>query len=297
MSGHFLISACDLKQSLADTNTVVLDATTFIRPDPVKRYGTEPGIDNFLAGHIPGAQFVDLQADLSDRESTWRFMLPASETFAERIRAFGVGNESRVVVYSTGDPWWATRLWWTFRVFGNDSVRVLDGGWSAWVAAGGGVETGPATQRIPGDFTAKFHPELVADRSDVLKAMDAGDPIVNARGEGAFRGDSGNLYGRPGRIPGSVNFPAEALYDQKSGEMLPLETQRAALKELPFDRPVIVHCGHGVSASATAFALMRLGHPHVRIYDASLSEWAADESLPLQTGPDVATTTSYRKDQ
>jgi len=291
MSHQFLISASDLKQCFTENNTVILDATTFILPDSVKRYRTEPGLNSFLAGHIPGAQFVDIQADLSDQASPWRFMLPSSEAFAERIRAFGVGNASQVIVYSTGDPWWATRLWWTFHVFGHDNVLVLDGGWSAWVAAGGNVETGSAVPRALGDYIPRFHREFVASKTDVLKAVGAGDTVVNARSPSAFRGDSGNLYGRPGHIPGSANFPAEALYDPKSGRMLSLEAQRAALEELSFDRPVIVHCGHGIAASATAFALIRLGHPNVRIYDASLSEWAADESLPLQTGPDVATTT------
>lgn len=297
MPAHFLISAADLKNSLPDANTVILDATTFIRPDSVKRYRTEPGIEKFLSSHIPGAQFVDLQEELSEQNSAWRFMLPGADFFAVRIRAFGVSNTSRVVVYSTGDPWWATRLWWMFRVFGHEDVLVLDGGLAAWIEAGGALEAGPAVPRSTGDYVAAFHAELVTDKQGVLEAMSAGDVIINARGKAAFRGDGSDLYGRPGHIPGSVNFPAETLYDPQSGLMLDLQAQKAVLDGLPFDRRLIVHCGHGVSASATVFALMRLGHPDVRLYDASLSEWAADESLPLLTGPGpTTTTTSNRKD-
>lgn len=289
-----LIQPGELAAILGDPGLVILDATTAIRPDPVAKYRTEPLRAVFEAGHIPGAQFVDLQADLSDPDSDWRFMLPGPADFAAAMRRFGLRQGGRVIVYSTADPWWATRLWWMLRVFGHAQVQVLDGGWQGWQAAGGAAETGPGAPRAPGDFTARFHPELVAGRDDVRALMQAGaetGTIVNARSPAAFRGEGGDLYARPGRIPGSINVPAEALYTPGPGPMRPAEDQRAALAPVPFDRPVIVHCGHGIAASATAFALMRLGHPDVRIYDGSLSEWAADPALPLITGPEPAATT------
>lgn len=284
--GDHLISTEDLSRALGREDVVVLDCTTRILPVDGGGYTTEAQRATFEVGHVPGAQFVDLQHDLSDPESRWRFMLPSPERFEAAMRRFGVGETSRVVLYSTGDPWWATRVWWMLRVFGFDRAAVLDGGFTAWRAEGRPIETGPGRPRAAGDLRARFRPEAVAGRDDVLAFVAAGDRsrLINARTRSTFLGRDGNVYGRPGRIAASSNVPANDLWDPETGRLRPIETLRARFAETPFDRPVIVYCGHGIAASADAFVLDLLGHDGVRLYDASLSEWAAADDLPMETG-------------
>ena len=121
-----------LAAHLRDPNLRILDSTTNViretgKPD---RVVAERG--KFEEGHIPGAQFVDLQVDLSDQNSHLNFTAPSAENFARAVERFGIGDDSRVVIYGTGSVWWATRVWWLFRLFGFDNAAMLDGGWKAW---------------------------------------------------------------------------------------------------------------------------------------------------------------------
>lgn len=149
---EFLIDTEALERQLGDPDLRVFDCTTNLIPDPKTTYQAVPGRADFEKGHIPGAQFIDLQADLSDHGLRLRFMAPSAEEFAAAMRRFGVGEGSRVVLYSTGSPWWATRVWWLLRVFGFDGAAVLDGGWQKWRREGRPLETGPAKPRAEGDF-------------------------------------------------------------------------------------------------------------------------------------------------
>ncbi|CAH1661271.1 sulfurtransferase [Chelatococcus asaccharovorans] len=282
----YLVSTQWLASALSDRDVLVFDCTTRIVPDERTIYRTEPVIDRFLAGHIPGAQFVDVQRDFSDSTHRYKFMLPPADQFAERASAFGIEPGKTVVLYSTMDPWWATRVWWLLRVFGHERVVVLDGGFDKWAAEQRPVETGPALPREPGRFTVRFNPRMVASRDEVLAAIGS-DAVctISARLPSQFAGIDGNTYGRPGRIPGSVNVPAASLLDAETKTYLPLDVLRERFAHLPVaDRRVIAYCGHGIAASADAFVLAMLGYDNVAIYDASLSEWAADHSLPIEVG-------------
>src|SRR5437899_1096586 len=129
---EFLITTEALEQRLGDVNLHVFDCTTHLIPDPKTTYRVVPGRADFEKGHIPGGQFIDLQGDLSNQTHRSRFMLPSAEAFAARMSRFGVGEETRVVLYSTANPWWATRVWWLLRTFGFDAAVVLNGGWVKW---------------------------------------------------------------------------------------------------------------------------------------------------------------------
>jgi thiosulfate/3-mercaptopyruvate sulfurtransferase len=138
---EFLIATEELARQLDDPHLRVLDCTTHLIPDPKITYQVVPGRADFEKGHIPGAQFIDLQGDLSEKNHRFRFMLPSGDAFAVAMRHFGVGEDTRVVLYSTANPWWATRVWWMLRVFGFDAAAVLDGGWQKWSREGRPVET------------------------------------------------------------------------------------------------------------------------------------------------------------
>jgi thiosulfate/3-mercaptopyruvate sulfurtransferase len=282
---EFLIDTETLARELSDPNLRVFDCTTNLIPNPKTTYQAVPARADFEKGHIPGAQFIDLQADFSDSSQRLRFMLPSAEAFAAAMSRFGVGAGSRVVLYSTANPWWATRVWWLLRVFGFDDAAVLNGGWQKWAREGLPVETGQAKPRPPGHFVVREQRPLMVGKDEVLRAIgDGGVCTLNALAPEQHAGSGGNSYGRPGRIKGSVNLPAAHLLDPATNEFLPPAELRRRFEAVgAFDKQVITYCGGGIAASADALALVMLGHPNVRLYDASMSEWAVDPSLPMET--------------
>jgi len=283
---EFLIDTDALERQLGDPNLRVFDCTTILIPDPKMTYQAVPARADFEKGHIPGAQFIDLQADLSDKNHRLRFMLPSAEDFAAAMSRFGVGEGTRIVLYSTTTPQWATRVWWLLRVFGFDYAAVLDGGWQKWSREGRPVETGAARPRPPGHFIVKEQRPLMVGKAEVQHAI--GDRAVctlNALAPEQHAGTGGNTYGRPGRIKESVNLPAAQLIDLATNAFLPAAELRQRFEGVgAFGKEVITYCGGGIAASADAFALVMLGHPDVKLYDASMSEWATDPTLPMETG-------------
>ena len=281
---EFLVETDWLAGHLDDV--VVLDCTTHLIPDPKITYVVKPGREDFEAGHIPGAQFCDVSRDVSDTSQKFNFMRQTPDDFAAAMRRFGISNSTRVVTYSTGAAWWATRVWWLLREFGHDNAAVLNGGWQKWSAEGRPVETGAGLVRPPGDFTVTQVRDLMVGKDVVRAAVgNAGICTLNALQPAQHTGTGGNSYGRPGRIAGSVNLPAAHLLDPVTNAFLPVDELRRRLDAVgALDRPVIAYCGGGIAASADALILTMLGHTDVRIYDASLSEWAKDDTLPMEVG-------------
>jgi thiosulfate/3-mercaptopyruvate sulfurtransferase len=282
-----LVNTDWLAAHLDDPKVVVLDGTVHLIPDPKITYTVKSGREDFEQGHIPGAQFIDVQADLSDNDRLpLRFMLPKAAAFAAAMRRFGISDDSKVVTYSTANPQWATRIWWVLRCYGFDNCAVLNGGLQKWTREGRAVETGPGKGRPAGTFSERPAKPLMADKNDVLAAIgDGAVCTINALQAPQHAGTGGNTYGRPGRIAGSVNVPTAGIVDPATNTFLPpgrLREKFAAVHA--FDRKVITYCGGGIAASATAHALVMLGHPDVRLYDASMSEWAIDDALPMEVG-------------
>lgn len=282
----FIVTTDWLAHRLGSADVVVLDATVHLLPRPVDPtpavpYDVVTGQADFEKGHIPGARFADIENDLSDPEAATHFMLPSPERFAEGMARLGVGNDTLVVCYATAFHWWATRLWWMLRVFGHTRAVVLDGGFQKWKAEGRPVETGPAAACARGAFKASYHPELVATKADVAAAIGAANTCtVNALRPEQHAGGGTTNYGRPGHIAGSMNAAA-ALVVGPDNTFRPLPELLAMLAE-PLSKPhVITYCGGGIAASSITMLLTLFGHPDVRLYDASLSEWARDPSLPM----------------
>jgi thiosulfate/3-mercaptopyruvate sulfurtransferase len=284
---EFLVETDWLAAHLDDPNLIVLDGTVHLIPDPKITYTVKSGREDFEKGHIPGAQFVDLQEDLSAPHPKLRFMLPSAEELAAAMGRFGVGDNSRVILYSTTTPQWASRIWWILRNYGFDNAAVLNGGFQKWAREGRPVETGPAKARPPAKFTVHADRHLMVGKEAVRDAIgDGAICTINALSAEQHAGSGGNTYGRPGRIAKSVNVPATSLIDPQTGVFQPAATLRAKFDAVgAFDKKqVITYCGGGIAASADALALVMLGHPDVRLYDASMSEWANDDSLPMERG-------------
>ena len=277
-----LVDSTWLEEHLHDDDLAILDCTVFLRPP-----GGAPatGREAFELGHIPGAVYADLARDLSDGDAPTRFMLPSPEHFSAAMSALGVGAGRAVVCYDGAGTMWAARVWWMLRAFGFDNAAVLDGGWDKWTAEGRPVATDAPQVRVA-EFSAVRRDGLFATKEDVLVAIEDGQScVINALGEDLHSGATSSPYGRDGHITSSVNLAAMALLDPETRAYKPLDQLRrmfAATGALDRER-AITYCGGGIAASSDAFILTMLGHENVAVYDASLSEWAADSSLPMET--------------
>jgi thiosulfate/3-mercaptopyruvate sulfurtransferase len=285
-----LISTAELADRLGESGLRVFDCTTrleYLPPGSDAPYNVVPGRDTFEAGHIPGADFLDLQGEFSNPDTRLRFMMAATAQLETAFGRHGVGNDSIVVLYSIGTAMWATRFWWMLKSLGFDRLAVLDGGLDKWKAEGRPLERGPGQGYPPATFTAKAREGYFVDSRQVLAAgKDRGSVVVNALNEQLHQGLEPSRYGRPGHIPGSCNVSAATLVDPATKAFVPLADAERTFAAQGFsrDKRVIAYCGGGISATIDLFMLHRLGYDKLTLYDGSMGEWAMDESLPIETG-------------
>jgi thiosulfate/3-mercaptopyruvate sulfurtransferase len=226
-----------------------------------------------------------LQGELSDRSSRFNFTMPAPDDLAARLAASGIGDGTRVVLYSRKTPQWATRVWWMMRAIGFDNAAILDGGIDAWMAEGRAIST-TETRYAIATLHAKPRPGLFVGRDEMLAAIgDANACSINALAPDLHSG-ANPRYGRPGRIPGSVNLPAASLFEAGSFRLKAPDQVAAAFAAIGADKTKrkLIYCGGGIAATLDAFLLHQLGHEDIAVYDASMNEWAKDDSLPMEVG-------------
>jgi thiosulfate/3-mercaptopyruvate sulfurtransferase len=280
----FVISTAELAQALADPALRLYDCTTMLGWDEQGKVKITTGRKGYQeTGHIPGAALVELQQELSDATSPLRFTLPAPDALARAFGAKGIGDASRVVLYSAGDFWWASRIWWMLRSIGFDRAAILDGGMKKWVAEARPLTT-EATQYAPATLTPRPRAGLFVGRNEVVAALDdPGAVVVNCLREEFHRGTAANHYGRPGRIPGSVNVPAGMMVREDGTFRSAAQIEQAfAERGVAPGKRVLAYCGGGIAATADAFALTALlGRDDVAVYDNSMQEWANDPTLPM----------------
>ncbi len=284
---EFLVETDWLADHLTDPKVRVFDCTTHLVPNADGTLRAESALSDYQAGHIPGAGYLDLQAELSDPAGAFRFTTPSAEDFAAAVAARGIGDDSRVVLYSTGAVSWATRVWWMLYAFGFENAAILNGGWQKWRAEARAVSTEDDCRYPPTSFSAQARPGLIVDSGAVLAALDDRDAVVvNALAREQHEGTSERHYGRPGGIAGSVCLPALDLVDPGDGTFLDAAGLRArfAASGVGMEQQVLAYCGGGVAATVDTFALALLGHENAAIYDNSLSEWANNHDLPMRAG-------------
>lgn len=246
------------------------------------------GASEYLDEHIPGALFFDIDR-IADSGSDLPHMLPSPEKFSSIMRRMGIGDGKRIVVYDSVGMFSAARVWWTFRVMGVEDVTVLNGGLPKWKSEGHPLEEGAEPPTSERHFTARKNSALVRDVSDVRAASDAGsEQIVDARSAARFAGEAPEPRAglRSGHIPGSLNVPYDVLLNEdgtfKSPPQIKAVFDAAGLEN---GKPVVTTCGSGVTASILSLALAIVGRNDTAVYDGSWTEWGADETLPVETGP------------
>ena len=239
------------------------------------------GYDEYLAAHLPGAAYVDLDTALAAPPGDGgRHPLPATDVFEEAMRRAGVRSDRPVVVYDDWSAHAAGRAWWLLRFHGHGDVRVLDGGWSAWVADGGPVAAGEEHPQ-PGDFAADPGHLPVVEAADVPHV----DVLIDARAPERYRGESEPLDPVAGHIPGAVNVPTAANL-APDGRFRSVDELRGlyadAVTSAAGGGSVAAYCGSGVTAVHDLLALELLGVT-AALYPGSWSGWITDPSRPVAT--------------
>jgi thiosulfate/3-mercaptopyruvate sulfurtransferase len=282
---EYLVDTGWLHAHLADPGLRILDCTVFLRRTEDGRVRPESGRATWAEGHIPGSGFASLVDDLSDRESPLPLMMPPAAQFAAAMSSYGVGEGTRVVLYDAAMNMWAARVWWMLRAFGFEDAAVLNGGWRKWTLERRPIST-DEPEFAPAQFVARPQTGRIARKEQVLAAI--GDPdtcLLNALSAEEHTGTATRVA-RPGRIPNSKNVPAGSLVDPDSHAYLSMKELRAkfAAAGATERKRVITYCGGGIAACSDALALTLLGVDGVAVYDGSMVEWAADSSLPMETG-------------
>ncbi|TYL95452.1 3-mercaptopyruvate sulfurtransferase [Bradyrhizobium rifense] len=277
-----LVSTEWLAAHINDANVKVLDASFKL-----------PGVlplpkDDYLAAHLPGAVFFDVDA-VSDHSNPLPHMYPSAEQFGRDVGNLGISNADTVVLYDAGGWVAAPRAWWMFLAFGHSNVRILNGGLKKWRAEGRAVESGEVKPKAA-TFKASYDPKRVRSMQQLIANVESrAEQVIDARAADRFEGRAPEprVGIRSGHIPNARNVPYNQLFDAATGTMKPLDDLRAAFTGagVKLDAPIVTSCGSGVSAGVLTLALYRLGVTDTALYDGSWSEWGQEKGPPIATGP------------
>lgn len=274
-----LISVSELMEVWdSPAQPVVLDARWYLADE-------SQGEREYRAGHLPGSLFIDVASVASapprDDRRGGRHPLPERESLQRDLRALGLAADTPVVVLDQGPSLGAARVWWVLRDAGLGQVRVLDGGFPAWVAAGGEVTADPTPAPTPSDLVVSEPVMPRLEAADVAAALASGHQIIDVRGSERFEGLNEPVDPVAGHIPGARNVPATEL-QQADGRFLPADQIRARLGEVAAGDAF--SCGSGITAAQALLAAESAGITNLAIYPGSWSDWISDPDRPIASG-------------
>jgi thiosulfate/3-mercaptopyruvate sulfurtransferase len=236
------------------------------------------------AGHIPGATYLDWRADLVETDDEYDVpLLAGPQQVTAALNRAGLGNGMIGVLYDDAGNSYTARVWWSLRVYGFDSTRILMGGLEAWRSLGQPV-SGTLELRPPTTFTPRRESRLRLSTAEVRELISSPDvTLLDARPPSEYAGHAGTTR-RLGHIPGAVNLPAAATTEPRTGRFRNADELWALLRRAGVDprRRIICYDATGLGACKLAFALALLGHVDVAVYDGGWAEWGERLDLPLE---------------
>ena len=282
-----IVSCAWLQRHLKDENVRVYDCTTYLHYTnnrSTKPYHVESGFANYKRRRIPGAAFLDIQGKFSNNKSLFNFTLPESGFLLKNLQESGVGSPFHVILYASNALHWATRLWWLIHILGFRNVSILDGGLTEWQRLKYKVEKGESVY-TPATFQHKFDHTVFVGKDRTLHSLnDSFCVLLNALKSDFHKGKN-RRYGRAGRIPGSANIPASQFLEKNTQKLISPDKafDLVRAQNIKKNTRVLNYCGGGIAATLNAFVLRQLGIENLEIYDNSMSEWAKDYNLPIET--------------
>ncbi|WP_340620650.1 3-mercaptopyruvate sulfurtransferase [Xenorhabdus siamensis] len=278
MNNEYFVTPQWLSEHLNDENVVIIDASA---PMPTQTIDYH---QKWVENHIPGSQFFDLDK-IANLQTELPHMLPEPETFRQAASAMGISENHLVVIYDQGNMFSAPRAWWTFKIFGAQHIRILEGGLQGWQQAGYPTESG-TVNRQPQKFNIQFTPEYVFSQQQLLDALQGNAPIqfIDARAEDRFQAKVPEPRPglRMGHIPGAKNVPWTALIENGRYKSPDEIEQIFKNQSVDLNRPIITSCGSGMTAAVLVLGLDIIGHKTAGLYDGSWAEWGANDMLPLE---------------
>ncbi len=273
---------------MRDPTLRVFDCTLTRIAQPSGASLWQSGREGWGKSDIPGAGYLHMVDDFCDATAPVPLTLAGAADVASVLSGFGVTADSTIVLYGAGSFSVIHRVWWVLAVSGARDVHILDGGWQCWIEERRPVETG-IPEFSPSSFDGVVQDTMLVTGDDVAGMVgDAATCLIHSLSHEQFLGTGGQVYGRAGRIPGSVNVPAQELIDPKTGCFRTVGELTGIFARAGLDgaRVIVPYCGGGIAASTVFFALKLLGYENVSLYDNSLLGWARDPAAPMVAGPD-----------
>ena len=279
-SNNPLIDVIELAQLISRKDLIVVDGSWYL---PAHQRN---GRQEYNAGHIQGARYFDIN-EICDQSSDMPHMIPTEQEFANHMEKLGISNSSHVVIYDGIGLFSAARVWWMFRLFGHESVRVLDGGLPAWLETGQEITTDVSTFE-QGQYTATLNRDGVKTMSEMQEnCKTQQSKVLDARSLARFLGEGAEPRpGLPsGHMPGATSLPFTELMQGNRLKPIELLKQVFAERNIQKDDGITTSCGSGVTAAIITLAMEQCGLGMHSLYDGSWTEWASHSENPIVTDP------------
>ena len=281
-NSSLLVETDWLESNLENPNIRIFDCTVWLNPHPKKIYTIVSGKKDYDEGHIPNSDFLDMD-DISLKNTPYPFMMPDIKTFDKVMSLKGVGPDTHVILYSRANIQWATRVWWMLKSMGFNNASILNGGYDRWKNQNKNISTTPITYQ-ENKFISIPQNGLFCTKEEVLNSLTNNNiSIINALRSTLHDGSEKVDYGRLGHIKNSINIPSLEMVDPDTNLYKSLEDLKIIFNNYNVlsKEKVIAYCGGGIAATNIAFVLTALGFNNITVYDASLSEWAKNNNLPM----------------